>query len=65
MYMAPEVMTQAFDERSDVWSLGCLLFEMLTTSLSSQNEVAQKLTEAKKDVQSLEEIYEEICTVSD
>ncbi|XP_025112507.1 serine/threonine kinase-like domain-containing protein STKLD1 isoform X2 [Pomacea canaliculata] len=63
VYMAPEVMTQAFDERSDVWSLGCLLFEMLTTSLSSQNEVAQKLTEAKKDVQSLEEIYEEICTI--
>ena len=61
--MAPEVMTQAYDERSDVWSLGCILLEMTTTAIYNQQQLADKLVEIKKDPYILEEVFEEIAKV--
>jgi len=29
-WMAPEVMERPYDERSDVWSLGCIVLELAT-----------------------------------
>ena len=29
-YMAPEVIMGEFDEKCDMWSIGCILFTMLT-----------------------------------
>jgi probable inactive protein kinase-like protein SgK071 len=61
--MAPEVMEQAYDERSDVWSLGCVLLEMTTTAIYSQDQIFAKLTEIKTDAIALEEVYDEIAKV--
>ena len=63
MYMAPEVMTQAYDERSDVWSLGCMLLEMTTTAVYNKQQLASKLKEIKEDPYLLEEVFEDISKV--
>eukprot|EP01080_Neovahlkampfia_damariscottae_P007714 gene7714-12184_t len=36
-YIAPEIMTtqQGYDEKADIWSLGCLFFEIATLDLNS------------------------------
>ena len=49
-YMAPEVMTSALcaDQRSDIYSLGITLFEMLTARLPFVGEDAAKLVEAHR-----------------
>ena len=63
VYMAPEVMTQAYDERSDVWSLGCMLLELTTTAIYDQKQLSEKLLEIKKDPYILEEVFEDIAKV--
>ena len=62
--MAPEVSEKAYDERSDVWSLGCILLEMCTTAFFDQGKLASKLLEARNDAFALEEVYEEMDAVS-
>ena len=32
-WMAPEVLERPYDERSDIWSLGCIVLEMITCDL--------------------------------
>lgn len=45
LYMAPEVMRSArdADARSDVWALGCILYELLTGSTPFQGETVTEL----------------------
>ncbi|XP_067662721.1 serine/threonine kinase-like domain-containing protein STKLD1 [Haliotis asinina] len=60
-YMAPEIQNNPYDERSDVWALGCILFEMTTTAMFDSVIVATKLKEVKDDPGILEEIFEDVA----
>ncbi|XP_071097519.1 serine/threonine kinase-like domain-containing protein STKLD1 [Haliotis cracherodii] len=60
-YMAPEVQDNPYDERSDMWALGCILFEMTTTAMFDGVMVATKLKEVKDDPGVLEEIFEDVA----
>ena len=47
-WMAPEVFERPYDERSDVWSFGCILLEIATCSLLDQSGISDLLFETKK-----------------
>lgn len=70
-WMAPEVLERPYDERSDCWSMGCIILEMATTGTHDENDIASILVQIKHSPQVLEEAlrviqeqYEsEICGV--
>ena len=63
-YMAPEVCEGGgYCESSDVFGLGCVLFELVTTSLYDGEEAMEKLHTVRKDPVVLDEIFEEISQV--
>ncbi|XP_050407760.2 serine/threonine kinase-like domain-containing protein STKLD1 isoform X2 [Patella vulgata] len=59
-YMAPEVSQKGYDEKSDIWSLGCILFELCTTFLYTGQEVTDKIREIRDDPLILEDVFEDI-----
>jgi len=54
-WMAPEVMERPYDERSDVWSLGCIILEACTCSFLNRDEISGVLFDIKTSPQELEE----------
>ncbi|KAL5260439.1 hypothetical protein ACHWQZ_G010537 [Mnemiopsis leidyi] len=54
-WMAPEVLERPYDERSDCWSMGCIILEMATTATHDANEIASILVQIKHSPQVLEE----------
>ncbi|GFN88385.1 serine/threonine protein kinase [Plakobranchus ocellatus] len=60
VYMAPEISYQPHDEKSDLYSLGGVLLNMLTTHLFKEEEFYKKLGEMKEDPEVLNEILEEL-----
>ena len=62
--MAPEVATEGYTERSDIWSLGCVLFELVTCWLYGHDEMISKLKEIRDNPIILDETFEEISKVS-
>lgn len=42
-YMSPEVLKQSYDYHGDLWSLGVLVFELITGGLPFQGESEQRL----------------------
>ena len=52
-WMAPEVLDHEYDERSDVWSLGCIILEMITCHLLDVAQISGKLLEIKHNPQAL------------
>ena len=62
-YMAPEASTEGYTERSDVWSLGCVLFELVTTALLSRQQAVEKLQEVRANPDILDELFEDISKV--
>ena len=65
-WMAPEVFDHAYDERSDMWSVGCILLEMVTCGvIPTVEEIAGKLSEIKHNDKALDEVLERVSQVSD
>ena len=58
--MAPEVLEHPYDERSDVWSLGCIILEMASCGSCDSTQMAGKLYEIKHNADSLEEMLEAV-----
>ncbi|XP_029467007.1 serine/threonine kinase-like domain-containing protein STKLD1 isoform X2 [Rhinatrema bivittatum] len=48
-WMAPEALSFIFSEKSDVWSLGCIVLEMMTCSTLRAVDIAQLLCDLRKD----------------
>ena len=53
-YIAPEVISQNYNEKSDLWSCGVILYNMLTGKYpfggDSQEEISYKITRGKFDI---------------
>ena len=62
-WMAPEVLERPYDERSDVWSLGCIVLELITYGLFDAAAMAGKLCEIKHNAQALDDILTESSKV--
>ena len=52
-WMAPEVLKHEYNERSDVWSLGCIILEMMTCHIFDVAQISGKLLEIKHNPQAL------------
>ena len=59
-WMAPEVLEGEYDERSDIWSLGCIILEMMTCHVLDIAEITGKLLEIKHNTQALMDILASI-----
>ncbi|XP_062514884.1 serine/threonine kinase-like domain-containing protein STKLD1 [Corticium candelabrum] len=59
-WMAPEVLERPYDERSDVWSLGCITLEMATCGFMDAAQSSATLFQVKQSPQILEETLEKV-----
>eukprot|EP00118_Oscarella_pearsei_P003089 m.12872 g.12872 ORF g.12872 m.12872 type:complete len:657 (+) comp24349_c0_seq3:630-2600(+) len=59
-WMAPEVLERPYDERSDVWSLGCITLEMTTCGFQDAAQIAGVLFQIKQSPQTLEDLLETV-----
>ena len=59
-WMAPEVMERPYDERSDVWSLGCIILELATCAFLDSIQISRILFEIKQNPQCLEDILADL-----
>jgi len=64
-WMAPEVLERPYDERSDVWSLGCILLEMATCGCFDYSQITSLLMDIKKKPQVLEDALEKVSKMYD
>jgi serine/threonine protein kinase len=64
-YMAPECVSHGYSETCDIWSLGCVLFELVTAWLYNSDEAIAKLQQVRNDPGVLDEVFEDISKVSD
>ena len=62
-WMAPEVMERPYDERSDVWSLGCIILEACTCSFLNRDDISGVLFDIKTSPQELEEVLSKLSKV--
>ena len=63
--MAPEVLDQPYDERSDVWSVGCIALEMVTCALFDDAEIIGKLVQIKHNDAILQDVLSKVNNVSE
>lgn len=59
-WMAPEVLERPYDERSDVWSLGCIVLDAATCAFFDSAQSQAALFEIKHSSQKLEEVLKEV-----
>ena len=63
-WTAPEVLEKAYDQRSDVWSLGCVMLELASTAFCDKTTMAGKLFEIKHNPTALQQLLEQVEQVS-
>ncbi|XP_048679307.1 serine/threonine kinase-like domain-containing protein STKLD1 isoform X2 [Caretta caretta] len=54
--MSPEALCFSFSEKSDIWSLGCILLDMMTCFFLNVKETNSLLRNIRKDTSSLERV---------
>lgn len=59
-WMAPEVLERPYDERSDVWSMGCITLEMTTCQILDATQMSGHLFELKNNPQLLEDLLNRV-----
>lgn len=59
-WMAPEVMERPYDERSDVWSLGCIVLDIASCGFADHAQSQSALFEIKHSTPRLEEVLQEV-----
>ncbi|KAK2150896.1 hypothetical protein LSH36_383g00000 [Paralvinella palmiformis] len=59
-YVAPEVLEQRHNEKSDIWSLGCVILELATCQHTELSEMAGLLNKIKHDEQALDDILQKV-----
>lgn len=62
-WMAPEVLERPYDERTDIWSLGCILLEMSTCGFLDSAQSSGTLFQIKQSPQVLEDVLETVAKV--
>ncbi|XP_059684815.1 serine/threonine kinase-like domain-containing protein STKLD1 [Gavia stellata] len=55
-WMAPETFVFSFTEKSDIWSLGCILLDMMTCFVLNAEEITSLLQDIRWDTSRLEEV---------
>ncbi|XP_073397489.1 serine/threonine kinase-like domain-containing protein STKLD1 [Dendrobates tinctorius] len=60
IYMAPESLGLQYTDKSDIFSLGCILLDLMTTSMKTDAEVSALLEMIKMDPLCLHQHLEEI-----
>ncbi|XP_065068204.1 serine/threonine kinase-like domain-containing protein STKLD1 [Rhopilema esculentum] len=60
-WMAPEVLERPYDERTDIWSLGCILLEMATCGFMDAAQIGGTLFQIKQSPQVLEDVLETVA----
>ncbi|XP_057265187.1 serine/threonine kinase-like domain-containing protein STKLD1 isoform X2 [Pezoporus wallicus] len=53
-WMAPETFDFIFTEKSDIWSLGCILLDMMTCFILNGEEITSLLQDIRQDTSHLE-----------
>ncbi|XP_054704644.1 serine/threonine kinase-like domain-containing protein STKLD1 isoform X1 [Grus americana] len=53
-WMAPETLGFSFTEKSDIWSLGCILLDMATCFVLNAEEITSLLQDIRQDTSCLE-----------
>ncbi|XP_075295756.1 serine/threonine kinase-like domain-containing protein STKLD1 isoform X2 [Opisthocomus hoazin] len=53
-WMAPETFGFSFTEKSDIWSLGCILLDMITCFVLNAEEIISLLRDIRQDTSRLE-----------
>ncbi|XP_009997270.1 PREDICTED: serine/threonine kinase-like domain-containing protein STKLD1 [Chaetura pelagica] len=55
-WMAPETLDFSFTEKSDIWSLGCILLDMATCFALNAEEITSLLQDIREDSSHLDEV---------
>ncbi|XP_035197781.1 serine/threonine kinase-like domain-containing protein STKLD1 isoform X3 [Oxyura jamaicensis] len=53
-WMAPETFNFCFSEKSDIWSLGCILLDMITCFILNTEEITSLLQDLRRNTSRLE-----------
>ncbi|XP_025918055.1 serine/threonine kinase-like domain-containing protein STKLD1 isoform X2 [Apteryx rowi] len=53
-WMAPETLSFSFTEKSDIWSLGCILLDVMTCFVLNTQEITSLLQDLRQDTSHLE-----------
>eukprot|EP01147_Barroeca_monosierra_P001697 gene1697-4821_t len=59
-YMAPEVLERPYNEKSDIWSLGCIILDAATCGFLDHGQSQSLLFEVKHKPHRLEEALKEV-----